>query len=301
MKEKLSYMDVCILKVLAITMVITSHFYRFFYTDSPLYFLKSIGFFGAALFAFLSGYLAQINCSKIKDCGWLFKRIITVYIPFLFINILSLFIYNNWNKYIVFQILFGINDGVLWYVPFIMLFYFLFYFKTKNKLNDFILVSIAILIFIFLMLMRIDSQWYTSIGALITGVLVGKVNNNKVKNITYYIMWGGVILLISIILSRYFDFNLILKDVFTSIAGIGFCGMLFNLFMILPEYDLCINISFINSLTYWIYLIHMKIGCILTYYNIFSFISYIIITILVAILLIGTYDHLKINRKLFVK
>lgn len=112
---------------------------------------------------------------------------------------------------------------------------------------------------------------------------------------------GGVILLISIILSRYFDFNLILKDVFTSIAGIGFCGMLFNLFMILPEYDLCINISFINSLTYWIYLIHMKIGCILTYYNIFSFISYIIITILVAILLIGTYDHLKINRKLFVK
>lgn len=91
--------------------------------------------------------------------------------------------------------------------------------KTKNKLNDFILVSIAILIFIFLMLMRIDSQWYTSIGALITGVLVGKVNNNKVKNITYYIMWGGVILLISIILSRYFDFNLILKDVFTSIAG----------------------------------------------------------------------------------
>lgn len=82
MKEKLSYMDVCILKVLAITMVITSHFYRFFYTDSPLYFLKSIGFFGAALFAFLSGYLAQINCSKIKDCGWLFKRIIVVYIPF---------------------------------------------------------------------------------------------------------------------------------------------------------------------------------------------------------------------------
>lgn len=191
MKEKLSYMDVCILKVLAITMVITSHFYRFFYTDSPLYFLKSIGFFGAALFAFLSGYLAQINCSKIKDCGWLFKRIIVVYIPFLFINILSLFIYNNWNKYIVFQILFGINDGVLWYVPFIMLFYFLFYFFKKNKLNDFILVSIAILIFIFLKLMRIDSQWYTSIGALIAGVLVGKVNNNKVKNIIYYIMWGG--------------------------------------------------------------------------------------------------------------
>lgn len=77
--------------------------------------------------------------------------------------------------------------------------------------------------------------------------------------------------------------------------------MLFNLFMILPEYDLRINISFINSLTYWIYLIHMKIGRILTYYNIFSFISYIIITILVAIILIGTYDHLKINRKLFVK
>lgn len=65
MKDKLLYIDVCILKVVAILMVVIGHYYRFFDAQSPLNGLKSIGFFGAALFAFLSGYLVEINSEKI--------------------------------------------------------------------------------------------------------------------------------------------------------------------------------------------------------------------------------------------
>lgn len=62
------YIDVCALKIIAISMVVVAHYFRFFEPTSYLSGLKSIGFFGAALFAFLSGYLADINKeSKIID------------------------------------------------------------------------------------------------------------------------------------------------------------------------------------------------------------------------------------------
>ena len=76
MKNKLSYVDVCILKIIAILMVVISHYYRFFEQTSPASGLKSVGFFGASLFAFTSGYLAEANKDKLKKIGyrWLIKK-----------------------------------------------------------------------------------------------------------------------------------------------------------------------------------------------------------------------------------
>lgn len=69
MKGKLSYINVCILKWIAISMVIVAHYYRFYEKTSAISHLKSIGYFGAALFAFLSGYLGEINKDKVIKMG----------------------------------------------------------------------------------------------------------------------------------------------------------------------------------------------------------------------------------------
>ena len=45
-----------IMKAIALFMVIVAHYYRFCASKSRLSALSSIGFFGAAVFAFLSGY-----------------------------------------------------------------------------------------------------------------------------------------------------------------------------------------------------------------------------------------------------
>lgn len=75
MKDKLLYIDVCALKIIAISMVVVAHYFRFFEPTSHLSGLKSIGFFGAALFAFLSGYLAAINNEKVFRGGGCFIKL----------------------------------------------------------------------------------------------------------------------------------------------------------------------------------------------------------------------------------
>lgn len=75
MKDKLLYIDVCALKIIAISMVVVAHYFRFFEPTSYLRGLKSIGFFGAALFAFLSGYLADINNEKVFMGGGYFIKL----------------------------------------------------------------------------------------------------------------------------------------------------------------------------------------------------------------------------------
>lgn len=69
MENKLSYKNVCVMKWIAILMIIISHYYRFFAEEIAISPLKSIGYFGAALFAFLSGYLGEINKDKVIKMG----------------------------------------------------------------------------------------------------------------------------------------------------------------------------------------------------------------------------------------
>lgn len=52
------------LKFWAIMIVIISHYYRYANTDSSLHFFSSAGFFGASLFAFLSGYGVSASYMK---------------------------------------------------------------------------------------------------------------------------------------------------------------------------------------------------------------------------------------------
>lgn len=292
MKDKLLYIDVCALKIIAISMVVVAHYFRFFEPTSYLRGLKSIGFFGAALFAFLSGYLADINNEKVFMGGWLFHKIGSVYLPYVITNLISMFIYKSWAFNPLKQVLMGSNDGVLWYVPFIMVFYILFFIVEINEWPRLILPSMGAMIFIVLEIAGADSQWYTSIGALIFGLYADKLKGSKMKSA----FLNAVLFLASSVAAIKLGNNLLLKDVLTAIAGIGFCGMVFDITMLVPnkEPQNCKTLlSIASGAAYWTYLIHMKVGYILQNLMAPSLLPFFLISVVAAILLNECYLKFK--------
>lgn len=298
MKNKLLYIDVCVLKIIAILMVVVAHYFRFFEPTSRLSGLKSVGFFGAALFAFLSGYLANINSEKVWGEEWLFHKIGSVYLPYVITNLISMFIYKSWTVNPLKQILMGSNDGVLWYVPFIMVFYMLFFIVKINGWSLLFLPGVGTMIFVGLEIIGADSQWYTSIGALMFGLWADKLKDNKVKAI----FQNATLLLICSIATIKFGNISLLKDVLTAIAGIGFCGMVFNIAMLIPnkEPQNCKRLlSIVSGSAYWTYLIHMKVGKVVGSATDLELIHFLGISVLIAIILNECYLLLKnqINQR----
>lgn len=295
MKSKLLYIDVCILKLMAIFMVVVSHYYRFFNSTSSLVILKSIGFFGAALFAFFSGYLAELNKHKIIEGGysWLLNKLFQVYIPFVIVSFISLFIYKI-NGNMLLQLFLGINDGVLWYVPFIMFFYCLFYIFAVKKMPDHVYIVVGILVYILLEILQMDSQWYTSIGALLVGLLCGKNANGK--NGFLKVFLAGCSVLIFSILSVKLVGYITLKNLFTTMAGMAISVFAFDVLMIIRNKESVKHmklISTVNASLYWLYLVHMKVGLVLQSLNILSVITYLGASVCIAVMMNGLYAMLK--------
>ena len=86
-----------VLKGMAFLVIIVGHFYRFYATNYSIGVFKSIGFYGAVLFAFLSGY-GITRSYEIKGffLGGILNKVKKIYIPFLLVNVLSvLLVYGN--------------------------------------------------------------------------------------------------------------------------------------------------------------------------------------------------------------
>lgn len=207
-------------------------------------------------------------------------------------NLISMFIYKSWTVNPLKQILMGSNDGVLWYVPFIMVFYMLFFIVKINGWSLLFLPSVGTMIFVGLEIIGADSQWYTSIGALMFGLWADKLKDNKGK----VVFQNVTLFLICSVAAIKFGNILLLKDVLTTIAGIGFCGMIFNITMLVPnkEPKNCkALLSIASGAAYWTYLIHMKVGYILQNLMAPSLLPFFLISVVVAILLNECYLKFK--------
>lgn len=182
-----------LMKAIGTFMVIVSHYFRYYSVHSFFSFLSSMGYFGAALFACLSGYgvAASYEDSGFSVYGvWLGKKVKKIYLPFVLVNLLSiLFVYGiaGNEKNIVSRLLIGSDDYVMWYIPYILGFNFIFWliyrtdFSKQRKIVLFALI--CILQCICFEIYRFGSQWYTATGALFIGVLMAefpvRVKNNK--------------------------------------------------------------------------------------------------------------------------
>lgn len=85
-----------LLKFFAILVVMTAHYYRYADTESPLAVLGHFGFFGAALFAFLSGYGVCISYKRKGIvpgiAGNFLQKLRKCYLPFLLVNTVGVFL-----------------------------------------------------------------------------------------------------------------------------------------------------------------------------------------------------------------
>lgn len=271
-----------ILKGIAIILVIVSHYYRYCCEGMLASLLGSVGFFGAALFAFLSGYgLEKSYQNSGIYRGWIVKKIKGVIIPFWLVNLLSIFlVYQNFKEKIVWRAISGCDDFVLWYVPFIMGFYLVFYFATKisAKNHAIILGTVGIVYIAVMMVCQTSSNWYTATAALILGV-------ECAKNIRMFgvVLSGGGTLVFTVI-SQYYDNIQLIKDVSTLLAG-----ALFSLCMIQilnwiqdkkPRFLLAL---IIGDGSYWIYLTHMKIMYALQKSGVINLFLFLFLSLLVGL------------------
>lgn len=296
------------LKGFAILLVLISHFYRYADTESIFSFLGHIGFFGAALFSFLSGYGLYASYEK-KGIysGWLVKKILNVYIPFIIITVISdMFVYkSNLLKFKnILGIFYGKNDQTMWFVPWIMLFYILFYFifkylkSEKNKLT--ILIVIILLITINLQLnQNVNSVWYTCNASLVGGVFFRKISlkTNKVGLVSLY-----SIFFILLYISLKFRGNIFIKDYATLFDGLFFCLATCYTVVVVKNFLLVYNktklLAFIGKYAYYIYIIQAKILLFFLFKPQYKLLFFVIITILCAYIFRNLYEN---GKKMLIK
>lgn len=299
MKKQYTIKITNILKGIAILIVMLGHYFRYAYTDSVFSGVGySIGYFGAALFAFLSGFGIYLSYEK-KGFGqyWLINKFIKIYVPFLIVNMFSMTIY--WNShYPIWKRIFWITDDeVLWYIPFILVFYILFYFvfsflAKSKKIGIVLLIGIGVLQILLGNRMKIGSNWYTATASLLCGILVAtilpKILESSERKLIIYVIVSCTIMFVGAYMSKKICGNSMVKDMFTSFLGVGFCMTFFILTVLwykILEYPIFEGLAYMGSMSLELYLIHMKVMEFCYDNPRFMLILYFVITILLARLL----------------
>lgn len=253
------------IKGVAIIIVVIGHYAR--YMESPFPVASHIAYFGAALFAFLSGYGAIVSYKDkgIDAQGYILGRIKRVYIPFIFINSLSVIVYGFNSKSIVTRILLGIDDSAMWYVVFILGFYITFLAIYILKLEDYVKLTLLVGclggVYCIFVQHKIPSQWYTSIFPLIAGIFIANYED-VYKKLKKKIGFPAIALcIICAVAARNITGNL--KYLITGLSGMYFSVAIIFLFELLEDSEkiqtLMKRLACIGAFSYQCYLVHMKV------------------------------------------
>ena len=258
------------IKAIAILVVVLGHYARF--KQNPLHIASHAPYFGAALFAFMSGYGVFVSYKDHglkKMGGYIIAKIKRVLFPFILINFVALPLYGlSIDSNYLDRILLGTDDSIMWYPVFIFGFYVIFASVYCTKLSE---TSKMILTFIFLavtylimVLSNLASQWYTSIFPLLMGLLIGIYEEHfqRLSERKYVLLI--VILFVSLIGSsiitrKTYD---VVKYIVTGVSGASFALIVF--FVSKAIETVFKNKGFriievIGIYSYWGYLVHMKV------------------------------------------
>ena len=305
-----------VLKGIAILIVTVGHFYRYAFNASGI--MHSVAFFGATLFAFLTGYGITLSYEA-KGFGgkaiiWVIKRWLKVNIPFILVNIISVtFIYRGKNNIPVLnRILFGADDFVQWYIPFISLFYIVFVIScVLGKKHRVILFTILSAICLALGIVFIDvSNCYTSIGALVLGVYLAynREKVNGVKRPGIIVIGNFILWILFSLISKKWDEIAIIKDVFTTLAGVVFSGACFFFIIFINKNEkLGIHwidtiLAFLGSISLWLYLTHMKVMLLFMKNPNHKVFLYVILSIFIAYVCSWIYGRVSnLFREKFIR
>lgn len=237
------------------------------------------GHLAVSMFLFLSGY--GLTMSKLKKENYLnkffSKRLSKVYLPFVLVNALTLILlfFALNTKFSVIQTILYLSglkliDSTQWFVISILLFYVVFYLSFKFfKLEAApkIILVYALSYFLILISFRFGEWWYNTVFCFPIGVYIALYYNK----FTHFMKKNYTVICLSSLISFASFFYLghfiltIFSVLFNTISSICFVFLMLSLLF-------KINFSakpfiFIGSISYEMYLIHMKIfvpyfGCI---------------------------------------
>ena len=288
----------------------TAHYYRYADTGASLAFVGHFGFFGAALFAFLSGYGTCISYQKKGIVpgivGNFLQKLEKFYIPFLLVNIVGVFAVYGFraDSALPMRILLGTDDGAMWYLPYILIFYLLFSLIFSQKFSNIVKTEIlgsAILIQIIIcMILNIDSQWYTASGALLLGVVIAQIDfRQHEKKVRIGLMIGSFLLLgVCSVLTKMTEDAVMISKSFTVLSGVGFSCFFFYLQSMLDDFlekyeKILLWGIWLGQNSLWLYCIHMKVMEIFYAHPSHLILVYLIVASVVSAMAAFSYNYVK--------
>lgn len=226
---------------------------------------------------------------------WLLKKIVNIYVPLVFINIVQQLFFYKGSKNIFLNIFWINNDPVMWYIPYILLYnvlFGIFFWKLKDKDKGVIsMLLIESIWYIFAQHMGFGSQWYTSNGALFLGMFVANHEMSPKTESIIFLPIGGMTLL-NAYLSKRFASELYIKDLSTLLSGFFFTWFIFILFKKIEEKNGMVSkniISYLGTYSLWVYIVHKKVLHYFTNLQPVYFPLFLLLSIVLSILIQKIY------------
>ncbi len=266
----LSKANTGVLRGVCVTLILVHHFSQQLFDASYLLPFKYIGVFAVALFFFLSAYGMTVSLTKNPDYlkRFLFKRFKSIYIPYLIINtvtviIMSLYYHASYTvpDIVLFTLGVRLIDPSLWFVHRILIYYVVFYlsFKFLSKNRALIAISLFTAAYCIVCCRLGRGIWeFRTAFSFPLGVCFGLYHGRIFRVLSERYVMITSLCSVCFLASGYMYYH---TDVLSMASG-ALAALFLILLVVLVLMKVTIAskpFSFLGSISYEIYLIHMKV------------------------------------------
>lgn len=266
----LSKSNTGVLRGVCVILILVHHFSQQLFDASYLRPFKYIGVFAVALFFFLSAYGMTVSLSKNPDYlkRFLLKRFKSIYIPYLIINTVTVIIMSLYyrasytvTEIVLFTLGIKLIDASLWFVHRILIYYVVFYltFKFLSKNKALIAISLFTAAYCVVCYRLGRGIWeFRTAFSFPLGVLFGLYHGRIFRILSEHYVKVTALCAVCFIAAGYVYYHM---DVFPLVSG-ALAALFLILLVVLMLMKVTISskpFSFLGSISYEIYLIHMKV------------------------------------------
>lgn len=296
------------LQGLFIVVVILHHISQKMEVSSYMQIFHNVGYLVVGGFFFISG-VGLSKSLKLKEDylqGFLYKKIMRVFMPFFIINLLTVAVLNHNHTFSFLtsiQYLVGLKliDNTLWFIETIMLFYLFFYisFIKRKNFNSIVMVTFSVLSYIVLARYLGNGPWtYISSLCFLLGIYYISYEqyvNTFIANYFFTLLISSLVLFaLFFILEKKLHF---IVSVLTFLTPVIFVIFVFILFLKFQPMGLVFNL--IGKISLEMYLLHMKILLIFSYFTYLN--SGLWIISYFTSLALASYMFSKLNSNLYTR
>lgn len=298
------------LKGIFVIIVILHHIAQHMDPYGLLLILHYVGYLAVGAFFFISGFglTKSIQRNDAYLNGFIYKKMARIYLPFIVINLLTVivlyvngttFTYDMFTKYII-----GIKliDGTLWFIVTILILYFFFYlsFKKDYNLRSLFIVTILTLIYILVCIFfDMSKQTYVSSLCFPVGIYYAFFEE-KINSIIYnkFVLILSLFLFFFLVIGILYKTNILPKaDINLFISSVFFIIFIVILFLKINPNSFIFNL--IGKISLEIYLLHMKVLIIFSFFTKLDSGFWIILylfTVIISALLFNKFNNLFYSK-----